>query len=172
MKTLFIIAAVLLSVSTGFAQSERRSGHQVNSEADRKPGAVGLKDKTSTKIETMTPRGLTGKVRVIFDSQTGQIRLVGASGDIEIVEDFINALSNNMPRKGKVVAKIGLKFQMAETVALLLGETMSNEMQSNPKLTIQSLHFPEAILLTGPKSSIEKGKRLIEVIDSHPKFAR
>ena len=132
--------------------------------------SAGKRTKAVTRLELPSPRRLSGVVKVIFDSQTGSVRLVGSPADIKIVEATISAVRKMNGMDPYSTARITLSYQLADVVVELLQKTLAAEIAKNPRVKIHSVHFPESVVLVGPKSFVDKAKKLIKTIDSHPDF--
>ena len=172
MKSLLAITILLLASTVCFGQISKVDLFQ---ELSKKTVEIDIQKPDAKEPSNTTPRrGLEGAVKVIFDSSTGSVRLVGSREDIAIVVETIKSIESKQSQKGPASAhsKIKLNFQLADTVAGLLEVALQNEINALPQLTIRPVHFPEAILLVGPQTSVAKAKKLIEAIDSHPKFPR
>ena len=171
MKSLLAITILLLASTACFGQTSKMDLLQ---ELSKKTVEIDIQKPDAKEPSNTTPRrGLEGAVKVIFDSSTGSVRLVGSREDIAIVVEAIKSIESKQSQKGPSAhSKIKLNFQLADTVAGLLEVALQNEINALPKLTIRPVHFPEAILLVGPQTSVAKAKKLIEAIDSHPKFPR
>ncbi len=172
MKSFLAITILLLASTACFGQVSKEDLLQ---EGFNKTAETDLQKPDAKKASQIIPRrGLKGTVKVIFDSSTNSVRLVGSKEDIAIVAETIRAIQSKQSQAGSASAhsKVKLNFQLADTVAGLLEVALQNEVNALPKLTIRPVHFPEAILLVGPKTSVAKAKMLIKEIDSHPKFPR
>ena len=124
-------------------------------------------------LETKDP-GLRQVVKVVFNSRTNTITLIGTKEDIAIVKCVVMAINEelNLKTDRVVTEKVILKFQMAESVSTMLSSALSPGESSNPVLQVSPVHFPEAILLFGPASAVKRAKELIATIDSHVGFPK
>ena len=114
---------------------------------------------------------LKNSVKVFFDSVTRQYVLVGEKVDVAIVKRSIVMLNERFSALSHTVTeKILLEFQLAETVAEILSNSMALESGGATRLRIHPLHFPESILLVGPRNEVERAKRIVKSMDSHPGF--
>ena len=109
-------------------------------------------------------------VKVVFDRETNLIVLIGSKEDIEKVKQTILLIDSKLATDpDPITEKVRLRFQLADTVAEILSNSKALE---GSGLQIQPIHFPEAVLLTGRSSIVERAKSMIKEIDSHPHFKR
>jgi hypothetical protein len=107
-------------------------------------------------------------VKILINPKTGQLTLIGAPEDIAIIKSAIRELKQKYLEKPDFdIVRVSLKFQLADGVAEILAQSMRLEADQNSRLKISPLHFPEAILLTGPPSMVERAKKIIEKVDRY-----
>ena len=111
-------------------------------------------------------------VRMAIEKDTNMLVLIGTEGDVAVVQRAIEIIKEGLKANAdqRVTKKVLLNFQLAEHVEQILSDLMNLKTHTPPGLTINVMHFPEAILLTGPKSTIERARTLIKAIDTHPDF--
>ena len=112
-------------------------------------------------------------VKVLHDRATNRVMLVGSKEDVAIVKQAIESFNRKMDASPNpmITEKVKLKFQLAETVTAILTKSMELKSSRLTNLRADPIHFPESVLLVGPKDSVDRAKLLIESIDSHPGFS-
>ena len=130
---------------------------------------LGGRNLTAPLLELTVPQ-LDRTVKVVFDRETDLIVLIGSREDIEKVKQTILWIDSRLGTDhDPITEKIRLRFQLSDTVAEILS---SSSTLAGTGLQVRPLHFPEAVLLTGRSSIVERAKSIIREIDSHPNFER
>ena len=115
----------------------------------------------------------SGRVKIIV--KPNQLVITGAQQDIEIVKRAVAMIQAKMAASNKLdpqtSERVTLKFQMADVVATMLSSSLESQL-TGPPVKVEALHFPESILLIGPKSSVNQAKKLLAMIDSHSSFKK
>ena len=115
----------------------------------------------------------SGRVKIIV--KPNQLVITGAQQDIEIVKRAVAMIQAKMAASNKLdpqtSERVTLKFQMADVVATMLSSSLESQL-TGPPVKVEALHFPESILLIGPKSSVNQAKKLLAIIDSHSSFKK
>ncbi len=128
----------------------------VQRESQSPPTGQVVKHDSQSSVRAM-PKNV---VRILVDDDTGQLWLFGAPEDIEIVKKAILDLKRQDRAKPDFdIVRVSLKYQLADVVAEILLQSMRLETQQSSQLKISRLHFPEAILLTGPPSVVQRAKK-------------
>ena len=127
---------------------------------------------TSINSNTNAPQTnqpLQETVKIIVNSETNQITLIGNAADIAIVKRAINAINRIKPQPPSSVIskKVVLHRQLSENVATAIRNAQPLLTNRQGKLTITALHTPEAIFLSGPPALVERATKFIATFD-HP----
>ena len=170
------VAGCILHPNLGCAQSNTQEmlkaqdwgSFSARNETDIAP-ALNQQNLQPPLVNLTVPR-LDQVVKVVFDRETNLIVLIGTKADIEKVKQTILLIDSKLGRDhDPITEKIRLRFQLAETVAEILSNSTALK---GTGLEIQPVHFPEAVLLTGRSTIVERAKSIIREIDSHPHFER
>ena len=113
--------------------------------------------------------GLKDVVKIIIEPGTNRVLLVGSKEDVAVVIRTLNSISERMKMNADptVTEKVVLKTQLAETVASIMSSSLGVHNRGGPEVRINPVHFPEAILLSGPASAVKRAKELLETIDRY-----
>ncbi len=116
-------------------------------------------------------RALTANVRIVVEQN--RILMIGSEEDLKTVVAAIELVRQKMSVHSNptISEKVVLKFQLAETVKTIM-TNMANRHSTSAPVQITALHFPEAILMVGPASAVQRAKDLLNAIDSHDGFPR
>ena len=114
-------------------------------------------------------RALHSKVRIVVEQN--RILVIGSKEDVKTVAVAIEIIREKMLANSDstVSERVVLKFQLAETVTTIMSNMMGMHSRGAP-VKISPLHFPEAVLIVGPASSVRNAKKLLAAIDSHDGF--
>lgn len=106
-------------------------------------------------------------VKVFVDSKTNRMTLVGSKKDIAIVAKTIRSIRERMDMKSDpiITEKVLLHSQLADSVALIMQASISVHNSDGAKVQLNAVHFPEAILISGPASAVKRAKELLATID-------
>lgn len=176
--TLSILLACVLGTTTGLESCElaNASGGHLPQQAQivaskRESGVKHLTHQDAGKIKV--PEMPKSVVKVIISAEAGSITLVGAPEDIAIVKQAVVQLNEQYGRAPSVVTtRIQLRFQLSDTVASILTQSMSVSGTKPANLSVRAIHFPEAILLTGTPRDVGQAREIIKTIDSHDYWSR
>ncbi len=163
--TLFLFVFFILA-NSAFSQVNRDVSERGSGRFSRKQESSA----TSDSFDKTLPK-LKHVVKIVFDSNSNMITLIGAQQDIETVRDLIRLIDlQTNANLDRCTEKVRLNFQQAEAVVEILSAAKQMEGSGFSRLQFSALHFPESILLIGPTASVERAKKLIETVDSHPGF--
>ena len=95
--------------------------------------------------------------------------LVGSKEDVAVVVRTLQSIKERMNSIADptVTEKVVLKSQMAETVASIMEASIGVHNPGGPEVKINPVHFPEAILISGPASAVNRAKKLLATIDRY-----
>ena len=134
------------------------------------PDELLTQDESATPVQTVSAQvGLKQVVRIVIEPGTNRILLVGSKEDVAIVLRTLNSIKAGMNSIADptVTEKVVLKSQLADTVASIMSSSLSVHDPGGPKVKINAVHFPEAILLSGPASAVKRAKQLLATIDRY-----
>ena len=126
------------------------------------PNPIGAQDQskaiTSDQTNVEVPsRGLSQRVTVLVDPISNTMTLIGSREDIELVRQTILSLRLRLSQKNSVVTeKVVLKCQLADAVSNILLTSLNIRDQNASRLKVSPVHFPEAILLSGPANDVQR----------------
>ena len=166
----FPAVAVTQTTEVSFQDSQPLSLSQRTMQQSQSPGSKA----ESTPLDPRLSHRAVPKevVKVLFDPVTEQLTLIGSPEDIAIVKRAILDVEQKLQeQRDNEMLRIKLKFQLAETVSSVLNQSMGIESKPDSRLKITPLHFPEAILLTGPPSAVKRAQEIISKIDSHDYYS-
>ena len=127
-------------------------------------------DESATPVQTASDQiGLKQVVKIVIEPGTNRIMLVGSKEDVAIVLRTLNSIRARMSSIADptVTEKVVLKSQLAETVASIMSSSLGVHDPGGPEVKINAVHFPEAILLSGPASAVKRAKQLLATIDRY-----
>ncbi len=129
------------------------------SQGDLSPRAQATPDQT----------GLKQIVKIIVEPGTNRILLVGTKQDVAVVLRTLESLKEKLNSNSDptVTEKIVLESQLADTVASLMSRSLGVHNPRGPEVRIDPVHFPEAILLSGPASAVKRARQLLATIDRY-----
>lgn len=157
-----LFCGLILVAPKVFAQTEPRPSTSIDSQLPKHeqtnpvqtgPGHVGLKQ----------------VVKIIIEPGTNRIFLVGSTEDIAIVKRTLKSIKERMNQIADptVTEKVVLKSQLAETVATIMSNSFDAHATGGTRVKISAVHHPEAIVLVGPSSAVERAKQLLATIDRY-----
>ena len=126
-------------------------------------------DPTPPMQATTERIGLKQVVKIVIEPGTNRILLVGLKEDVAIVIQTLNSINEGLKAKADptVTEKVVLQSQLADTVASIMSSSLDVHDPGGPEVKINAVHFPEAILLTGPASAVRRAKQLLATIDCY-----
>ncbi len=173
-RTLVILCAVVVYACPTFDCSAQINSNQT---PRRRPNLITprLQKRQSTSDQQIVPHLARPQntVSMIINPATGSYRLIGSESDIEIVHAAIVQIENQQSESDhSYVLRVTLEFQLATVVVAILEKSLESEANGLLGLQVEAAHFPEAIVLVGPRSSVWRAERMIASIDSHPDFKK
>lgn len=129
-----------------------------------------LQGDSTAPIQSTTERiGLKQVVKIVIEPGTNRILLVGSKEDVAIVIQTLNSINEELKAKADptVIEKVVLQSQLADTVASIMSSALDIHDPGGREVKINAVHFPEAILLSGPASAVKRAKQLLATIDRY-----
>ena len=125
---------------------------------------------STTPAQTSPDRvGLKQVVKIVIEPGTNRIMLIGSKEDVAVVVRTLNSIKKRMKTVADptVTEKVVLESQLAETVASIMTSSLAVHDPGGPQVKINAVHFPEAILISGPASAVKRAKKLLATIDRY-----
>lgn len=138
--------------------------------AQTRSDLIPLQSKSPALIPSTTERvGLKQVVKIVIEPGTNRIMLVGSREDVAVVIETLKAINEGLKSKvdPTVTEKIVLQSQLADTVASIMSSSLDVHDPGEREVKINAVHFPEAILLSGPASAVKRAKQLLATIDRY-----
>lgn len=153
-----VCAVLILTGTTVIAQTEHGT-----------PTVPSPIESTTPEQTSSNQAGPRQVVKIVVEPGTNRILLIGSEADIAIVLRTLTSIQErlNSMADPTVTEKVVLKSQLADTVVSIMSNSIDVHARGRPAIKINAVHFPEAVLLSGPASAVERAKQLLATIDRY-----